>query len=168
MLGNFSFALADYSSIVTSIYDSGGTLVKHHFTGQVDAGVSNGAWDGTNNAQQLVPWGDYRLEMTATSMYTDIHTGQPVNTVTKSVWFTLCESTCQCGDANSDHSIDISDQVFLINYIFAGGDAPGACEYAFGKGDANGDCAVDISDAVYLIQYVFAGGAAPLCGTGCK
>ncbi len=73
-----------------------------------------------------------------------------------------------CGDANSDGAVDISDAVFLIQYIFAGGAAPGSCNYAFGKGDANGDCTVDISDAVYLIQYIFAGGAAPHCGVGCK
>ena len=72
-----------------------------------------------------------------------------------------------CGDANGDAAVDISDAVFLIQYIFAGGLAPGACGYVFGNGDANGDCAVDISDAVYLIQYIFAGGSAPFCGTGC-
>ena len=72
-----------------------------------------------------------------------------------------------CGDANGDGTVDISDAVFLIQYIFAGGVQPGACGYAFGKGDANGDCAVDISDAVYLIQYIFVGGLPPLCGSGC-
>jgi plastocyanin len=68
-----------------------------------------------------------------------------------------------CGDANSDASIDISDAVFLIQYIFAGGTAPGPCITPNGKGDANGDGGVDISDAVYLIQYIFAGGPAPHC-----
>ncbi len=80
----------------------------------------------------------------------------------------LCSGCVDCGDANSDGAVDISDAVFLIQYIFAGGAAPGTCTYAFGKGDANGDCTVDISDAVYLIQYIFAGGAAPHCGVGCK
>jgi hypothetical protein len=73
-----------------------------------------------------------------------------------------------CGDANSDDAVDIGDAVFLIQFIFAGGPAPGDCNYQYGMGDANGDCAVDISDAVYLIQYIFAGGPAPVCGTGCK
>ena len=66
---------------------------------------------------------------------------------------------CNCGDANGDASINISDAVFLIQYIFAHGTAPDPlCE-----GDANGDGSVNISDAVYLIQYIFAHGAAPHC-----
>lgn len=73
-------------------------------------------------------------------------------------------SCCQCGDANGDAAIDISDAVFLIQFIFAGGPPPGDCRgYTYGNGDANGDAAVDISDAVYLIQYIFAGGPAPVC-----
>jgi len=70
---------------------------------------------------------------------------------------------CQCGDANGDVSVDISDVVFLIAYIFSGGAAPGACIYAKGQGDANGDGSVDISDCVYLIAYIFSGGQPPHC-----
>jgi len=66
---------------------------------------------------------------------------------------------CNCGDADGSGGIDISDAVFLIQYIFAGGPAPNPiC-----LGDADGSGSVDISDAVYLIQYIFAGGPAPHC-----
>jgi M6 family metalloprotease-like protein len=65
-----------------------------------------------------------------------------------------------CGDANSDGARDISDVVFLIAYIFAGGSAP----YPLAAGDANDDGAADISDVVYLIAYIFSGGSAP-CAT---
>jgi hypothetical protein len=76
----------------------------------------------------------------------------------------LCTVACSdCGDANGDGGIDISDAVFLIAYIFSGGGAPGECNYANGKGDANGDGGVDISDAVYLIAYIFSGGGTPHC-----
>jgi plastocyanin len=68
-----------------------------------------------------------------------------------------------CGNANSDASINISDAVYLIAYIFAGGSAPETCVYPLGHGDANGDAVVNISDAVYLIAYIFAGGASPHC-----
>jgi N-acetylmuramoyl-L-alanine amidase len=68
-----------------------------------------------------------------------------------------------CGDANNDGSIDISDVVFLISLIFAGGTVPADCNYARGMGDANGDRSVDISDVVYLIAYVFSVGKAPHC-----
>jgi hypothetical protein len=68
-----------------------------------------------------------------------------------------------CGDADGTGSIDISDAVFLISYIFSGGAAPADCNYANGMGDANSDGGVDISDAVYLIAYIFSNGAAPHC-----
>lgn len=72
----------------------------------------------------------------------------------------LCDD---CGDANSDGTVDISDAVFLIAYIFSGGGAPADCVIPHGMGDANGDSAVDISDAVYLIAHIFSGGDAPHC-----
>lgn len=61
------------------------------------------------------------------------------------------------GDANGDMLVSISDAVYLINYIFAGGPAPNPLE----SGDANCDSQVSISDAVYIINYIFAGGPAP-------
>jgi hypothetical protein len=73
-------------------------------------------------------------------------------------------NTCpsNCGDADTDGSIDISDAVYLISYIFAGGPAP----QPLLAGDANCDLSVDISDAVYLVNYIFGGGPAPCAG--CK
>jgi len=65
-----------------------------------------------------------------------------------------------CGDANGDGSVDISDVVYLIAYIFAGGSAPSPLL----AGDANCDHMVDISDVVYLIAYIFSGGSAPCAG----
>jgi hypothetical protein len=67
-----------------------------------------------------------------------------------------------CGDANNDGSVDISDAVYLISYIFSGGSAPSPLL----AGDANCDHTVDISDVVYLISYIFSGGSAPC--TTCK
>ena len=77
-----------------------------------------------------------------------------------------CEVACTCkpGDANGDATIDISDVVYLISFIFSGGSAP--TPYAICSGDANCDCMVDISDVVYLISYIFSGGSAPCNCTG--
>ncbi len=61
------------------------------------------------------------------------------------------------GDANGDVTVDISDVVYLIAYIFSGGAAPAPLL----AGDANCDSVVDISDVVYLISYIFSGGSAP-------
>jgi predicted outer membrane repeat protein len=62
----------------------------------------------------------------------------------------------ECGDANTDGGVDVSDVVFLIQYIFAGG---GPLHDRAADADCNGG--IDISDAVYLIGYIFAGGPAP-------
>ncbi len=61
------------------------------------------------------------------------------------------------GDADGSGTIDISDAVFLIGYIFGGGAAPNPITL----GDADCSGSVDISDVVYLIQYIFGGGPAP-------
>ena len=63
------------------------------------------------------------------------------------------------GDADGNGIITISDAVYLINYIFAGGPAPSPLS----KGDADCNGIITISDAVYLINYIFAGGPAPNC-----
>jgi len=62
-----------------------------------------------------------------------------------------------CGDANGDMQVNVGDAVFVINYVFKGGQAPNPlC-----AGDANGDVQCNVGDAVYLIAYVFKGGPAP-------
>ncbi len=62
-----------------------------------------------------------------------------------------------CGDADGSGGVNISDAVYLINYIFSGGPAPNPLL----SGDADCSGTVNISDAVYLINYIFSGGAAP-------
>ncbi len=62
-----------------------------------------------------------------------------------------------CGDADGTAIVTISDAVYLISYIFAGGPAPNPML----SGDSDCSGTVNISDAVYLINYIFAGGPAP-------
>ena len=65
-----------------------------------------------------------------------------------------------CGDANDDERVNVSDAVYIINYVFNGGLEPEPLE----SGEVNCDGRVNISDAVYLINYVFSGGHDP-CDT---
>ena len=65
-----------------------------------------------------------------------------------------------CGDANADLSVNVSDAVYIINFVFSGGAEP----LPYESGDTNCDINVNVSDAVYLINYVFSGGNAP-CDT---
>jgi hypothetical protein len=62
------------------------------------------------------------------------------------------------GDANNDETVDVSDVVYLINYLFISGPPP----IALPSGDANCDGKIDISDVVYLINYLFIHGPAPV------
>ncbi len=63
------------------------------------------------------------------------------------------------GDANFTGSINISDAVFLIEHIFAGGSAP----IVAGSGDMDCSGLLTISDAVAVISFIFGGGAGS-CG----
>jgi len=75
--------------------------------------------------------------------------------------FTVVVYQTPCADPNGDMVADISDVVYLISYIFAGGLSPNPPL----RGDANCDAAVDISDVVCLLSYIFSGGYLPC--TGC-
>jgi hypothetical protein len=61
-------------------------------------------------------------------------------------------------DPNNDGSTDLSDGVFIFNYLFLGGTTPSCLQSA----DANGDDAVDISDGIYILNFLFLGGPAPV------
>ena len=63
------------------------------------------------------------------------------------------------GDVNADCNINVSDVVYLINYMFKGGPAP----KALSSGDVNCDGKVLVADIVYLINYLFKGGPKPAC-----
>jgi len=63
------------------------------------------------------------------------------------------------GDANGDAVIDIGDAVYLLNYLFKGGNAPDPLL----AGDANCDSDVDLEDVIYLLNYLFKGGPQPNC-----
>jgi len=65
-----------------------------------------------------------------------------------------------CGDVNDDESVNVSDAVSIINFVFVGGNPPDPME----SGDCNCDGSVNVSDAVYIINFVFNGGNNP-CDT---
>ncbi|KPK99473.1 MAG: hypothetical protein AMJ91_07710 [candidate division Zixibacteria bacterium SM23_73_3] len=61
------------------------------------------------------------------------------------------------GDVTGDSLIDLTDVLFLVNYLFQGGppsNPPAA-------GDINGDCFTGLSDLIWLINYLYRFGPAP-------
>ncbi len=70
------------------------------------------------------------------------------------------------GDANMDGTLDISDGIYIKNYLYHGGPRPSCLDGA----DANDNGIVDVNDALYLENYLFSGGPEPFapyptCGT---
>jgi hypothetical protein len=63
------------------------------------------------------------------------------------------------GDASGDGVVDVTDVVYLINYLFVSGPPPVPLE----AGDVNCNCVVDVADVVYLINYLFVNGPPPSC-----
>ena len=61
------------------------------------------------------------------------------------------------GDCDGDSFTNVSDVVFFLQFLFAGGPesaCPNAC-------DSNGNKSLGIPDAVYTLQFLFLGGQAP-------
>jgi C1A family cysteine protease len=75
-----------------------------------------------------------------------------------------CEGTYICGDANADQDVNVSDAVYIINYVFVSGNPPQPME----AGDTNCDATCNVSDAVWIINYVFVGGYDPCDISGDK
>jgi PKD repeat protein len=68
-----------------------------------------------------------------------------------------CNTDGMRGDATGDGSLNVTDVIFLVSYIFFGGPPPPCLE----EGDVNGDGSINIVDVVYLVQFIFLGGPSP-------
>jgi hypothetical protein len=64
-----------------------------------------------------------------------------------------------CGDADYNRSSNITDAVYIINWVFKGGPGPVVMDAA----DANCNGAANISDAVSIINWIFKGDSPPCC-----
>lgn len=61
------------------------------------------------------------------------------------------------GDGNADSAINLTDAVFILNYLFAGGATP-PC---FDAADTDDNGQLQLTDAVRLLGWLFLGGPAP-------
>lgn len=87
--------------------------------------------------------------------------------VSKANYFTALDDTtlrftnCDVpGDADNNCMVNISDVIYLQEYIFNGGPLPPILN----RGDACGDCLINITDMVYIVQYIFNNGPDPVPG----
>ncbi len=65
------------------------------------------------------------------------------------------------GDVNGNFSVNITDVVGLMHYLFAHGAAP----IPVGAGDSNCDGRINLTDVVYIVNFIFGGGPEP--GAAC-
>ena len=61
------------------------------------------------------------------------------------------------GDATADGTVDITDGVFTLNFLFQGGPQPTCSDAA----DSDDSGTLNISDGVFLFNYLFLGGSPP-------
>ena len=61
------------------------------------------------------------------------------------------------GDADGDGALNLTDGVFVLNYLFLGGPAPPCMDAA----DANDDGQINIADGIYVLNFLFIGGPEP-------
>jgi hypothetical protein len=72
--------------------------------------------------------------------------------------FSVEQRSFRRGDPNADTMTNITDAIFLLNYLFSGGEAP-PCEKS---ADTDGGGTVDITDGISLLNYLFASGRPPV------
>ncbi|MGE4620222.1 MAG: hypothetical protein AAEJ04_10495 [Planctomycetota bacterium] len=92
--------------------------------------------------------GSYTIQVNATSSCGAALTGATAAAA--------CEARFRRGDHNGDGSLDISDALSLLGYIFTNGSSN-----CMDSGDANDDGGVDVSDAVRILLHLF-GNSGPL------
>ena len=61
------------------------------------------------------------------------------------------------GDADTNGSLDLTDGIFILNYLFSGGRAPSCMESA----NTDNNLAIELTDAIAILQYLFLGAAPP-------
>jgi hypothetical protein len=62
------------------------------------------------------------------------------------------------GDPNDSNTIDLTDGIFVLNFLFLGGPPP----VCFDAADSNDSGSLDLTDGVYLFNWLFLGGPDPL------
>jgi len=118
-------------------------------------------WQVLSNGGGEMTSGNYKINGTLCQTATTVMTSTN-NQIHSGFWqdFGGTSGDCVglCGDANGDGDVNVSDAVWLLNYIFVDGPPPQPIKAC---GDTNTDADVNISDAAYLVIWIFTGGTSP-------
>jgi len=109
----------------------------------------------TDHSLSLIPDGDRSgcWVMTHVPSVDAVHHSGAANTGT----CPITEPIFVRGDANPDCNVDITDGIFVLNFLFTGGPAPECRDAA--DVDDNGE--LQITDAIFILNFLFLGGTAP-------
>lgn len=88
---------------------------------------------------------------------------QVIPTISAGIFRVGATAAFECGDANADGVLTISDALFLVNFIFQSGAFP--CP-AGGIGDFDCSGEITITDAVKIVLFIFGDGESPCCPPG--
>ena len=61
------------------------------------------------------------------------------------------------GDADANGDVNITDGIFVLNFLFLGGPSPTCMDGS----DSDDDGAVSITDGIYILNFLFLGGPNP-------
>ncbi|MCH2367493.1 MAG: hypothetical protein MK554_09805, partial [Planctomycetes bacterium] len=61
------------------------------------------------------------------------------------------------GDADDSGTVNLTDGIFLLNWLFQAGGTPSCPDSA----DADDNGSINLTDAIYLLNFLFQGGPAP-------
>jgi hypothetical protein len=148
---------ANYYNITGTVITSDGCPIKSgsvviaSYSGDSDTTAADGGF-----ALPSQPAGRYSISVSRPGYITDSSVYEMFGA--RNLEIVLDPAPFVYGDVDHSGSVDISDVVYLISFIFSGGSAPAPWAAAL---HINGDASVDISDVVYLIAYIFAGGSPP-------
>jgi hypothetical protein len=60
------------------------------------------------------------------------------------------------GDADDNGSLQLTDGIFILNFLFLGGGTPGCTESA----DADNNGSIQLTDGIFILNFLFLGGDA--------
>ncbi|MBD3218390.1 MAG: hypothetical protein GF310_08955 [candidate division Zixibacteria bacterium] len=110
----------------------------------------------------IPPAGDWIFDDGAQSIIPDYHGCQnsgPQDPDCPAVCYPVRTTTRLCGDVNGDGTANLSDIVFILDYLFHG--FSGADFFRWVVCDVTCNGRVNIADVGYFIEYIFMGGNPP-------
>jgi hypothetical protein len=140
-----------------------GETVASHFSQHVEAQRALGNAIPNSNWGVALAKGPYRIDRSAVVevVVHDLGSGTPPeNAAIKGIALRKVGDPPPAfhrGDSDASGDLNITDGIFVLNYLFLGGPTPACLEAA----NANDDALLNITDGIFILNFLFLGGTAP-------